>query len=93
MISSNASPSPRSSASRFRKLPPRFGAFVMPFFLSVLMRCIVSLISTWRSVGWSDGFLKVWPGSWALSWVIAFPVLLLVLPLVRKLTGLVVRSA
>lgn len=78
---------------RFQKLPAHYGKIVMPFFLSVLMTCIVSMISTLRSVGWMDGTLGIWLGSWGISWLIAFPVLLLVLPVVRKLTLLVVRTA
>jgi Protein of unknown function (DUF2798) len=73
-----------------RKLPARYATVVMPFFLSVIMTCIVSLISTLRSVGWNDGVISIWLGSWAISWLIAFPVVLFVLPLVRKLTAMVV---
>jgi hypothetical protein len=76
-----------------RKLPARYAAVVMPLFLSILMTSIISLISTLKGVGWRPGFSDVWLGSWALSWVVAFPVLLLALPLVRRLTSLVVRSA
>jgi hypothetical protein len=76
-----------------RKLPARYAAVVMPFFLSILMTSIISLISTLKSVGWRPGLSDVWLGSWALSWVVAFPVLLMALPLVRRLTSLVVRSA
>jgi hypothetical protein len=65
---------------------------VMPFFLSVLMTCIVSFISTLRGFGWGAGVIHVWLGSWAVSWLIGFPVLLLVLPLVRRLTSLVVAT-
>lgn len=75
-----------------RKLPARYAGVVMPFILSVLMTCVVSMISTFRGVGWGTGFIKVWPSAWALSWLIAFPILLLVLPLVRRLTMLVVRA-
>lgn len=77
----------------FRKLPARYASVVMPFFLSVLMTCIISLISTLRGVGWSAGVIHLWLGSWAISWLIGFPVLLLVLPLVRRLTSLVVARA
>lgn len=35
-----------------RKLPARYAGVVMPFILSVLMTCVVSMISTFRSVGW-----------------------------------------
>ena len=87
----NSSKFPTMSISR--KLPARYAAVVMPFFLSVLMTCIVSFISTARGVGWATGFPRIWLGSWAISWLIAFPVLLLVLPLVRKLTALIVKTA
>ncbi|MEQ6292178.1 DUF2798 domain-containing protein [Vogesella sp. GCM10023246] len=77
----------------FRKLPAQHASIVMPFFLSILMTCIVSLISTLRGVGWHAGVPHIWLGAWGISWLIAFPVLLLVLPLVRRLTLLVVRTA
>lgn len=67
-------------------LHTRYSAVVMPFFLSIIMTCVISLVSTLRSVGLVPGFLQLWLGSWALSWVIAFPTLLVVLPLVRKVT-------
>jgi hypothetical protein len=73
-------------AARSRKLPARFFNLMMPLILSALMTCVVSLISTWRSVGLIDGFLKVWLGAWGLSWLVAFPLLLVVLPLARTAT-------
>ncbi|KMM76131.1 hypothetical protein ACP93_07760 [Xanthomonas sp. NCPPB 1128] len=73
-----------------RKLSARHVAWVTPLLLSVLMTCIVSMISTLRSVGLAPGVGTLWLGAWALSWLVAFPTLLLVLPLVRRLTGLLV---
>ncbi len=67
-------------------LHTRYYAVVMPFFLSFIMTCVISLVSTLRGVGLVPGLLSLWLGSWALSWVIAFPTLLVVLPLVRKVT-------
>lgn len=75
-----------------RKLPTRYAAFVMPFILSCFMTCIVSLISTLRSIGWAEDILNIWMGSWAISWLIAFPALLLMLPVARRLTSWVVRT-
>jgi hypothetical protein len=72
-------------------LHTRYSAVVMPFFLSIIMTCVISLVSTLRSAGLAPGFLPLWLGSWALSWVIAFPTLLLVLPVVRKLTFVFVQ--
>ena len=74
----------------FQKLPARYAFVVMPFILSGFMTFIVSFISTLRSVGWNEGTLDLWFGSWLISWLIAFPVLLLVLPVVRKLTAMIV---
>ncbi|BCL77251.1 hypothetical protein JHS3_29870 [Jeongeupia sp. HS-3] len=73
------------SQSSFRKLPARYAAIVMPLLLSLLMTCIVSVISTLRGIG-PDGFPQIWLSAWGLSWLVAFPVLLLVLPVVRRLT-------
>ncbi len=73
-----------------RKLPARYAGFVMPLLLSILMTCIVSLISTYKGMGWVPGFWQLWLGAWAVSWLVAFPTLLVALPLVRKLTAAVV---
>jgi len=70
-----------------RKLAARYYGIVMPLILSLLMTCVVSFISTWRSVGFVAGFAKLWLGAWALSWLVAFPLLLVVLPLARAATS------
>lgn len=75
-----------------RKLPARYARVVTPFLLTALMTCLVSLIATVRSVGLSAQVLALWPGSWLLSWAIAFPITLVVLPLVGRLTAMVVES-
>lgn len=71
----------------FRKLPARYAAIVLPFFLSCIMTCLISAISTLRGVGFAPGVLHLWLGSWGVSWLIAFPTLMAVLPVVRRLTG------
>ncbi len=91
MTSSQTDPISRSPLG-FAKLPARYGVVVMPFFLSIIMTCVVSLISTLRGAGFGPGFFPLWLGSWALSWAVAFPTLLLVLPVVRRATGAFVRS-
>jgi hypothetical protein len=78
MASANASPR--------RKLPARYFQLVLPLILSLLMTCVVSFISTWRSVGFVDGFVRLWLGAWGLSWLVAFPLLLVVMPLARAAT-------
>lgn len=72
------------------KLPARYATVVMPLLLSLLMTFIVSLISTWRSLGLVPHFVGLWMQAWGLSWLVAFPTLLGVLPLVRRLTAALV---
>ncbi|PXF28931.1 hypothetical protein WH50_23605 [Pokkaliibacter plantistimulans] len=83
-------PSPRSLLGG-RKLPARYAGLVMPFFLPILMTCIVSLVSTLRGVGLAEFALELWLSAWLISWVITFPTLLLVLPVVRRMTAALVH--
>lgn len=76
----------------FKKLPAHTMGYVMPLILSIIMSCIVSLISMLKNTGFSGFELPIWLGAWGLSWVVAYPVLLLILPLVRKLTSFIVET-
>jgi hypothetical protein len=75
------------------KLPARYASLVMPLILSVFMTFIVSMVSTLRGIGLTPDFFHVWLDSWGISWVVAYPTLLLVLPLVKRATLAVVRTA
>lgn len=87
-----ASPGRQARRGGFRKLPPSAAAFVMPLILSILMTCVVSAVATLRNIGLTEGVAGHWLQVWGLSWLIAFPTLLLVLPLVRRIVGLLVQS-
>lgn len=76
-----------------RKLPARYAGVVMPFILTLLMTSIISFISTWRAIGLGGEFVPVWLSAWAMSWGVAFPTILVVFPLVRRLTALVVEAS
>ena len=76
----------------FKKLPAQYAKWVMPLLLSVIMTCIVSLISTLNTVGFVAGAARLWLRSWGWSWMFAFPVLLLILPVVRKATAAIVET-
>lgn len=82
-----------SSKSSFlrRKLPTRWAGILMPLVLSVMMTCVISGIVTLLGFGLSAEFLRRWPVSWGASWLVAFPTLLLVLPVVRRVVGLLVE--
>lgn len=87
-----ARPPPGRTPFGTRKLPARYAAIVMPLLLSLLMTCVISLISTARALGFPPGFFGIWLGAWALSWLVAFPTVMVVLPLVRRLTAALVES-
>jgi len=74
-----------------RRLPAQYASVIMPLVLSLLMTFVVSAISTWKSLGFGPSFLSTWPVAWGLSWLVAFPTLLIVLPIVRRIVGLVVE--
>lgn len=81
------------SLSSFKKLPNRYTSIVLPFLLSIIMTFVVSIVSTLRSLGLEEFSLYVWMSAWVISWLIAFPTLLLVLPVVRKITAILVQPA
>lgn len=70
-------------------LPERYHFLVMPLLLSVFMTCIVSFISTVKALGWPNNFMHLWLVAWSFSWVMAYPTLLLILPIVKRLTSLI----
>lgn len=74
------------------KLPARYASLVLPFFLTCVMTCVVSGISTLRAAGVGPGVLGMWLVSWMISWAIAYPTMLLVLPWVKKLVAALVAS-
>ena len=74
------------------KLPARYASLVLPFFLTCVMTCVVSGISTLRVAGLGPGVLGIWMVSWLMSWAVAYPTMVLVLPMVKKLVAALVAS-
>jgi hypothetical protein len=75
------------------RLPARYAHVATGFFLTLMMTCIISGVSTLMALGPGLDFLKAWPPAWGISWVIAFPTVLVVLPLVRRIVGRLVAPA
>ena len=80
-----------NSLDRF-KFHPRMIHILVPFFLSFSMSCIVSLVSTFMSVGFANFQLGEWFPAWMFSWLIAFPSVLIMLPIVRKIAKFFIRE-
>ena len=72
-------------------MPAKYHGYVMPLLLTMFMTAIVSGVSTLRAVG-VHGSLHLWLGSWLWSWLFAFPTILVVMPLAKKLTNMIVMS-
>ncbi len=87
-------PTPADTRRIFpRKLPARYAGILMPLVLSVLMTAIVSGLSTLMAVGATPAFPARWLGAWGVSWTVAFPTLIVVLPMVRRIVGVLVEPA
>ncbi|MGR3495336.1 DUF2798 domain-containing protein [Citreimonas sp.] len=73
--------------------PPRFFQPLFALFLSGMMSCLVSFISTVRGVGLIDGLVSLWLTNWLASWAIAFPAVLVVAPIARRMVLALTRDA
>ncbi|MDH0370518.1 DUF2798 domain-containing protein [Comamonas aquatica] len=76
---------------RIPKLPPKYALIVMPLLMSGMMSGIICMVNLVRALGWSRAALAAWPGTWLLAWAVAFPTVLLVIPVVKRITGKLVR--
>lgn len=75
-----------------KKLPPKAMHFVMPLLLSLFMSSIISFVATLKAMGLAPDLFTSWLKAWGISWLIAFPAVLIVLPIVRRIAGLIVES-
>lgn len=76
----------------FRKLPARTAPLVMPLILTLMMTCVISGIATVNALGFTTQVLRDWPRAWVFSWIVAYPTILVVLPVVKRLTAMVVAQ-
>ena len=72
------------------RIPHRYAHVVTALLLSGLMSCMVSGISTLRSIGLAEMFFVKWMTNWAWSWSVAFPAVIVVLPVVRVIVARIV---
>jgi hypothetical protein len=74
-------------------IPKAFVPALFSLILSGLMSLLVSGISTYRAVGFSDSGISLWIGTWLTAWAVAFPAVLVVAPLARRTVALLVDRA
>lgn len=75
-----------------RKLPARAQVILTPMILSLLMSGVVSAVATVAATGLAPGVAGHILHAWGLSYLIACPTAIVVLPLVRRIVGLLVES-
>jgi hypothetical protein len=71
-------------------LPKKYAPALFGLILSGLMSVLVSGISTYRAVGFSDSYAGLWASAWLTAWLVAFPVVLVVAPLARRAVAMLV---
>jgi hypothetical protein len=81
-----------ASDTKFRKLPARAAHILTPMILSFLMSGIVAGIATLRAFGLAPDILGKILHAWMLSYPVAFPSAMIVLPIVRRVVGLLVEQ-
>ena len=74
-----------------QKLPAKYATIVMPLVLSIMMSGIISFVATVKAIGLPPDLFRMWLQAWGVSWLIAFPAVMVVLPLVRRIVGLLVE--
>jgi hypothetical protein len=77
---------------RLRRLPPKAAYILTPMILSFLMSGIVASIATLRAVGLSPDVMTKILHAWMLSYPVAFPSAMIVMPIVRRIVGLLVEQ-
>ena len=65
----------------------RFEPIVFSLFVSIMMTFVVSGVSTYSVISFSEHFLTSWMSAWVKSWIVSFPLQLIVIPTARKLVG------
>lgn len=69
-------------------LPKKFAPTLFGLILSGLMSLLVAGISTYRHVGFVEGYAALWVGAWLTAWLVAFPLVLVIAPLTRRAVAL-----
>ena len=60
----------------------KFAPAPFGLILSGLMYLLVSAISSYRAVGFGEGYIPLWTSAWLTGWLVAFPVVLVVAPVI-----------
>jgi membrane protease YdiL (CAAX protease family) len=94
LTSANPVPAPtKTLLTRYAIFPKKFALALFGLILSGLMSLLVSGISTYRAVGFSESYVGLWVSAWLTAWPVAFPVTLVAAPLARRTVALLVDTS
>ncbi|MBO1924709.1 DUF2798 domain-containing protein [Thiomicrorhabdus sp. 6S3-12] len=71
---------------------PKYQHIVFGFFMALLMSFLMSAVVSIINIGIPENFLGIWFHAWWTAFIVAFPTVLLVSPLVKRITGLLIRT-
>lgn len=75
-----------------KKIPQKYYTLVFVFLMTLFMGLALSLIFTWREIGFANGFIKIWLSRFIRTWIIVIPTVVIILPLVRTLAAMITEK-
>ena len=61
--------------------------------MALLMSCLMSFVVTTFNVGIVNNLIALWLTAWGVAFSVAFPTIIVVAPIVRKLSDLVLEDS
>ncbi|PID48362.1 MAG: hypothetical protein CR967_00255 [Proteobacteria bacterium] len=71
----------------------KYEFLVFSFFMSLFMSILMSGVITFINIGLVEDFAFIWLEAFCKAFVVAFPAVLVVVPQVRKIVKILVRSS
>ena len=76
-----------------RLLPRKYQPIVFAFFMALLMSGLMSFVVTTFNMGLVSNLVLIWVKAWGVAFFVAFPIIIVVTPIVRKLSDLVLQRS
>lgn len=73
-------------------IPPKYQHLVFSFLMALFMSCFMSLVISIFNVGIISDIVFIWLKAWGFAFVAAFPAVLMLSPIAKKLTQLIVKK-
>ncbi len=74
-----------------KKIPFRYRVYCFALVMSFFTSMIVSATVIGLRTSTLEGFLHIWPSSFAIAWPIVFVAILVIAPLVNKLLNVIIE--